>query len=554
MKTWKKYIGIVFVLAIFLQGRTVFAEEGMEGNEENNIIVSFLGDSITTYKDYTGYEDGGNYYTDAIMPVESTWWMQVVMANNWILGANESLGGSCVCWDGVTEDREHYNGANYYMASDARIEKLGKNGIPDKIFIFGGMNDILSQGGVDIGSVQENYIYGKTDDFADAYYTMVTKIEERYPNAQIVCLIPYHTIYSLNYTVIAQDTEKVAAIIEDICEKKNIVAVDLRILNLEGESDMEIMDYIHPNESGMKKIADFTLNEIIPHYGFVEQDGKYYYYDENGHKVRNKLVDYQENTYYFQADGTAAISQRVEDPNGEYKLYFDENGHMVKNTMQKDPYSDNIWYFDENGHQLISQFLRIENTVYYFDENGNQFKGTCCEDKEGNLHYFREDGSMIYNEWYFDGNWTYYLQYDGTPMKDRLTYHPDGEHIIYLDENGHEVFNNFQYCPSVGYTCYFDSQGYIYKDQITFIGDKVYYLNANGAREQNGWFQFANRRDYGYANADGTLRNTGFAYDSFGRVVYYHWNGMVARGLIFDGVYYYNMSVQDGHYLGQFKK
>ena len=30
----------------------------------------------------------------------------------------------------------------------------------------------------------------------------------------------------------------------------------------------------------------------------------------------------------------------------------------------------------------------------------------------------------------------YYFKSDGTPMKNRLTYHPDGEHIIYLDANG----------------------------------------------------------------------------------------------------------------------
>ena len=53
----------------------------------------------------------------------------------------------------------------------------------------------------------------------------------------------------------------------------------------------------------------------------------------------------------------------------------------------------------------------------------------------------------------------YYFKSDGTPMKNRLTYHPDGEHIIYLD--------------------------------------------ANGAMEQQGLFRFANGRDLGYANADG---------------------------------------------------
>lgn len=176
---------------------------------------------------------------------------------------------------------------------------------------------------------------------------------------------------------------------------------------------------------------------------------------------------------------------------------------------------------------------------------------TFYQGDDGNLRCY-ENGKLVTNEFKFDGTYTYYMQADGTPMKDRLTYHPDGEHIIYLDTEGHEVFANFQYCPSVDYICYFDSQGYLYKDQITFVGDKTYYLNANGALEQNGWFQFANGLDYGWANGDGTLITTGFSADPYGRTVFYHWNGMVARGLITDGAYYYNMDTTDGHYLGQF--
>ena len=177
---------------------------------------------------------------------------------------------------------------------------------------------------------------------------------------------------------------------------------------------------------------------------------------------------------------------------------------------------------------------------------------TFYKGDDGELRCYDSDGKLVTDEFKCDGTYTYYMQADGTPMKDRLTYHPDGEHIIYLDTDGHEVFTNFQYCPSVGYICYFDSQGYLYKDQITFVGDKTYYLNGNGALEQNGWFQFANGLDYGFANSDGTLVTTGFSYDPYGRVVFYHWNGMVARGLISDGVYYYSMDETDGHYLGQF--
>ena len=171
---------------------------------------------------------------------------------------------------------------------------------------------------------------------------------------------------------------------------------------------------------------------------------------------------------------------------------------------------------------------------------------------ENGQQYLYANGQKVINDFVFDGTYTYYAQADGTPMTDRLTYHPDGQHIIYFDESGHEVFSNFQYCPSVGYTCYFDSQGYIYKDQLTFVDGEPYYLNANGKMEDAGWFQFANGLDYGYAYSDGSLNHYGFDYDPWGRVVYYHWNGMVARGLITDGNNYYNMSTADGHYLGHF--
>ncbi len=183
-----------------------------------------------------------------------------------------------------------------------------------------------------------------------------------------------------------------------------------------------------------------------------------------------------------------------------------------------------------------------EKGYYSLKDDGGTFDGTK----------YVVNGETITNAFFFDGGYTYYLQADGSPMKDRLTYHPDGEHIIYFDQNGHEVFTNFQYCDSVQYICYFDSQGYLYKDQITFVGDKVYYLDGDGRMKQSGWFQFANGRDYGFANSDGTLMTNGFSYDPWGRVVFYHWNGMVARGLITDDVYYYNMDETDGHYLGQF--
>jgi len=224
--------------------------------------------------------------------------------------------------------------------------------------------------------------------------------------------------------------------------------------------------------------------------------------------------------------------------------------------------NDNFEWKDENGKFCLStaknlpvpmRYTRYEKASKEELASGKKYGGyTFVKGKDGKTRCYDRDRILVTNEFKFDGDYTYYFQADGTAMTDRLTYHPDGEHIIYFDKKGHEVFNSFQYCPSVGYTCYFDSQGYLYKDKITFLGDKVYYLNGNGKLECEGWFQFANGVDFGWANSDGTLRTNGFSYDPYGRVVFYHWNGMVARGLITDGVYYYSMDMTDGHYLGQF--
>lgn len=184
-------------------------------------------------------------------------------------------------------------------------------------------------------------------------------------------------------------------------------------------------------------------------------------------------------------------------------------------------------------------------------------EGWCTEN--GNLYCYDENGQKKTNQFISDGKYTYFLQADGTPMKDRLTYHSDGKNIIYLDENGHEVFNDFIHVKRniegkpVDDLCFFDVYGHMYVDCITYdqAGKNLYYANPYGVVERNGWFQFSDG-NIGYANADGTLKTSQFSYDQFGRLVYFGGDGKLARGLISDGTMYYQMDETDGHCLGQF--
>ena len=202
------------------------------------------------------------------------------------------------------------------------------------------------------------------------------------------------------------------------------------------------------------------------------------------------------------------------------------------------------------------------------NNNNSNSQGTKVASYQGNNFYqggdgkmrcYDANGNMVKNNFKCDGTYTYYFQNDGTAMTDRLTYHPDGEHVIYFDENGHEVFSNFAHIKksiagdAVDDLCFFDVYGHMYVDFITYdqAGVNLYYANPYGVMEHNGWFQFSDG-NIGYANADATLMTNQFSYDQFGRKVYFQGDGKLARGLISDGTTYYQMDETDGHCVGEF--
>lgn len=158
-------------------------------------------------------------------------------------------------------------------------------------------------------------------------------------------------------------------------------------------------------------------------------------------------------------------------------------------------------------------------------------------DWDGNNYIL--NGNKIVNAFFCDGVYTYYLQADGTPMKDRLTYHPNGEHVIYFDEKGHEVFNDFHKINksiegnTVNDLCYFDSNGYMYVDVLTYdkMGKELIYVNPYGQIERNGWFEFASTSTWagttkkvgagkGYARTNGTLVKNSYMTDITGEQYY----------------------------------
>lgn len=194
----------------------------------------------------------------------------------------------------------------------------------------------------------------------------------------------------------------------------------------------------------------------------------------------------------------------------------------------------------QTNDDLLGSYVVDMSDYYNLNNDGGTWDGA---------HYYLDDGSMVYNSFFCDGTYTYYLQADGTPMKDRLTYHPDGVHIIYFDEDGHEVFSDFSHISKsiagadVDDMCFFNVFGYMYVDTLTYdkTGTKLYYVNPYGVLERNGWFEFSGHEfdaglgfsgvagGYGYANSDCSLMVNTNTYDKDGNLVYMQGDGHMVR-------------------------
>ena len=176
------------------------------------------------------------------------------------------------------------------------------------------------------------------------------------------------------------------------------------------------------------------------------------------------------------------------------------------------------------GVSGITSEAAFDAPYYNINENGGSFNGS---------QYTLADGTTVTDAFFCDGTYTYFLQTDGTPMKDRLTYHPDGQadHVIYFDADGHECFDTFANVKKsiagtdVDDLCYFGSLGYLYVNVITYnkAGTAIYYANEYGVMERNGVFEvrsdatnyaaLANGCKYGYANSDGTVKGFYATYE-----------------------------------------
>ena len=205
-------------------------------------MISILGDSISTYLGISNDSSanstiGANpyFYTTEGFPLHQTYWMRIIKDLNLILCVNNSWSGG------------NLSGVDDYSSGVNRAEHLSRNDgtSPAIIIIEMGINDVGR--GVDVSVF-----------FADYEKTLNT-IKAKYPEAKVCCV----NLPDRGY--LKQETEAFNKAIDSavVNAGDNFFVADFYHSKLNNDFYyMNTVDGLHPDEDGMKIIADIIEEAI----------------------------------------------------------------------------------------------------------------------------------------------------------------------------------------------------------------------------------------------------------------------------------------------------
>ena len=172
-----------------------------------------------------------------------------------------------------------------------------------------------------------------------------------------------------------------------------------------GSYDWNIKGYI--NSYGVKLINTKVSKPTTPEkYGWVKENGAWYYYKEDG-TLKKGWLDLNGKWYYLKSDGKMATGW--EKVNGKW-YYLNYSGEMKKGWLDL---SGN-WYYLRGSGEMAIGWEKVDGKWYYLNSNGTMKKGWL--DLSGSWYYLRDSGAMAIGWEKVDGKW-YYLNSNGTMKK-----------------------------------------------------------------------------------------------------------------------------------------
>ena len=259
---------------------------------------------------------------------------------------------------------------------------------------------------------------------------------------------------------------------------------------------------------------------------------------------------------YLKADGSQATNEWVFDAQYQSWFYIKADANYAENEWLKQ--GDDYFYLKSGGYMAKSEWVEDKGAFYYLDQNGkmkrNAWVGTS---------YVGATGAKVIEDWVYDSQYDawFYIKADGQhaekewlQIKGKDYYFKSGGYLLtsqwieqaYVNASGAKVQQGWLYDKQYQSWFYIKENGNHADKEWIFENGHYYYLKSGGYMAANEWIW--DKESWFYLKSDGKMADKEWLYDSKSQAWYYFKSGgYMAKNETVDGYQFGS----DGKWLGE---
>lgn len=258
---------------------------------------------------------------------------------------------------------------------------------------------------------------------------------------------------------------------------------------------------------------------------------------------------------YLKEDGSQAANEWVFDTHYQSWFYIKADANYAENEWLKQ--GDDYFYLKSGGYMAKSEWVEDKGAFYYLDQDGkmkrNAWVGTS---------YVGATGSKVIEDWVYDSQYDawFYIKADGQhaekewlQIKEKDYYFKSGGYLLtsqwinqaYVNASGAKVQQGWLFDKQYQSWFYIKENGNYADKEWIFENGHYYYLKSGGYMTANEWIW--DKESWFYLKSDGKMAEKEWVYDSHSQAWYYFKSGgYMAKNETVDG---YQLG-SDGKWLG----
>ncbi|CIZ23804.1 endo-beta-N-acetylglucosaminidase LytB [Streptococcus pneumoniae] len=258
---------------------------------------------------------------------------------------------------------------------------------------------------------------------------------------------------------------------------------------------------------------------------------------------------------YLKEDGSQAANEWVFDTHYQSWFYIKADANYADNEWLKQ--GDDYFYLKSGGYMAKSEWVEDKGVFYYLDQDGkmkrNAWVGTS---------YVGATGAKVIEDWVYDSQYDawFYIKADGQhaekewlQIKGKDYYFKSGGYLLtsqwinqaYVNASGAKVQQGWLFDKQYQSWFYIKENGNYADKEWIFENGHYYYLKSGGYMAANEWIW--DKESWFYLKFDGKIAEKEWVYDSHSQAWYYFKSGgYMAKNETVDG---YQLG-SDGKWLG----